>query len=372
MTEPSEPMAVDSHSILFEIPEDMLIDLVMARLPCDYIGLCASCCRRIATIVTDERLWYRLAARDLGSKLLFLTQTTSWRKLYKELFCLKSMEWRAINREQDQKWPIARWGHSVVVLNTNSFLVFGGEGNGALNDVFQFDCSKMTWQEISCQGVYPEKRFGHSCVVYQDRHAIIFGGSNGQQYYDDLHCLDVKTWSFWKPETEGEGPSSRSSHSMSIIGDCAYVFGGVGGGDGPFRFPTTLPADFWKLDFSQTPWKWSRLEVKGTIPSARFVHRVVTIDNKIFLFGGRTLTPQKFNDLHSFDTSNMTWTKHDDVVGTIPSPRGGCTLLAIGRKIIAFCGRAARDVCLYDGVYILDTRAQPMRWSQVRTDSVSF
>jgi len=52
----------------------------------------------------------------------------------------------------------------------------------------------------------------------------------------------------------------------------------------------------------------------------------------------------KFNDLHWFHTKSMTWEKVPSVAGDVPSERGGCTFMTLGRKVVAFCGRAQDDV----------------------------
>ena len=39
--------------------------------------------------------------------------------------------------------------------------------------------------------------------------------------------------------------------------------------------------------------------------------------------------------------------------------------MALGHKVLAFCGRAQDDVCLMDGVYILHTNEDPIRWQRV-------
>ena len=73
----------------------------------------------------------------------------------------------------------------------------------------------------------------------------------------------------------------------------------------------------------------------------------------------------KFNDLHWFDPKSLSWEKVSEVTGDVPPERGGCTFLTLGRNVIVFGGRAQNDVCLMDGIYILHTDEEPMRWQRV-------
>jgi hypothetical protein len=185
----------------------------------------------------------------------------------------------------------------------------------------------------------------------------------GQEYFADLHCLDVTRWHWWKPQTSGARPPPRSSHSMTILGHKAFIFGGVGSDVGLTQ-SSTLPTTFVELDLST--WTWTHPHVDG-LPHQRFVHRVAAFGSRMLLFGGRTMRLEngKFNDLHWFDSCTMSWEKVEGVRGDIPVERGGFTFVPVGSKVIAFCGRAQDDICLMDGVYILHTAETPMRWQKV-------
>ncbi len=64
------------------------------------------------------------------------------------------------------------------------------------------------------------------------------------------------------------------------------------------------------------------------------MNRMVALDSKLLLFGGRTSGRDKFNDVHKLDTETMTWSKETNINDTPPASRGGCSLEAVGSKVV--------------------------------------
>jgi hypothetical protein len=278
------------------LPEDVLVDQVLVRLEWELVVMLGQCSRRLRAITSDDKLWQRLAYKSLGQTCAQVTNSRNWRRACMELSTLRKMCWErkqppreaggiggAAEGAAGRAWPRGRWGHTITVLDKDTFMTFGGECSGATNDVHVYDCAKSEWRKVQCEGAYPRERFGHACVMYSGD-AIIFGGSDGHDYFDDLHCLDVKKWRFWKPTTSGQPPEARSSHSMTLIGHHAYIFGGVGSTRSPDGvLVATLPTRFVTLDVGN--WTWSHPNVSGTIPHARFVHRMAAFQDRMLLFG---------------------------------------------------------------------------------------
>jgi len=350
---------------LNSLPEDVVIEHVLLLLPLPLIGLVARCTKRLSKLTQNPELWERLFLREMGENCSELTAASDWKSACLQLTSLRRMRWERV-RKEDGAWPPARWGHTVTVLSRDRLMVFGGECNGPANDVHVLDVRETgcEWQLKRCSGVYPEARFGHSCVVNQGT-AVIFGGSNGDTYFDDLQCLDVQSWRWWTPQTRGTPPSPRSSHSTTLCRNQAFVFGGIGVCG---QQPNECLHDLVILDLET--WCWSHPQVFGNVPQKRFVHRMVAIEEKLLLFGGRTSQAEKFNDLHWLDLQTMAWSKVEGVEGVPPSTRGGCTLVAIGNKAVMFGGRAEKDICLFDGVFLLHAHENPLRWHKVQVEAV--
>ena len=81
-------------------------------------------------------------------------------------------------------------------------------------------------------------------------------------------------WSSQK--ASGDPPSKRSGHSMCIVGDSAYIFGG-----NDFRRPPGPNADLFKLDMSSNEFYWSKMDINGRCPEPRSHHTAVAYGTKV-------------------------------------------------------------------------------------------
>jgi len=96
-----------------------------------------------------------------------------------------------------------------------------------LNDLWEFECNKMTWKEVSQRGNIPEPRRGHASIIYED-HMYIYGGFV-EAYSNDLFMFDFKTNIWKKVSTYGNyEPLPRGYHCLTIVNDVMYVIAGEG------------------------------------------------------------------------------------------------------------------------------------------------
>jgi dynein heavy chain len=180
------------------------------------------------------------------------------------------------------------------------------------------------------------------------------------------------------PKCMGEGPSRRSGHSMSIIGDFCYIFGG-----NDFRRPPGPNNELFKLDMSSAEFYWSKIENNGKAPEPRSQHTcVVYNDTKILLFGGFRSSHIRYNDVWILDTTTDEWsqphagvteTKHDGEVvfkrqwPDVPMPRGAHSATLVGSQMYIFggyggAGFARRD---FNDITVLDL--DTWEWRSVET-----
>jgi len=152
----------------------------------------------------------------------------------------------------------------------------------------------------------------------------------------------------WKELKAEESPTERSSHGISVVGNCLYLFGGE------HTARTPVPSTLHVLDMNASQLKWKSEEVKGSPPSPRFGHAQATIGDCIYVFGGRAGTQIDellMNDLHKFDTKTRTWTAVD-TKGDLPSPRSFHKMVALKNKLYVFGGCPAKgrlaDLHLFD------------------------
>ncbi|CAJ0638034.1 4003_t:CDS:2 [Entrophospora sp. SA101] len=210
---------------------------------------------------------------------------------------------------------------------------------------------------------------------------------------------------YWtKIKTNGKIPKALRGHTVNLVGELMYVFGGrdlligeapppcrahsstlvdkklfiFGGGDGSVYFNHLYIFDTDTLS-------WSKPETTGDIPLPRRAHTTAYYNNSIYVFGGgdgaralndvhiivigeapppcrahsSTLVDKKlfifgggdgsvyFNHLYIFDTDTLSWSK-PETTGDIPLPRRAHTTAYYNNSIYVFGGgdgaRALNDV----------------------------
>lgn len=124
-------------------------------------------------------------------------------------------------------WPLPRQGHASV-FHKGYLYVFGGrvQGSGRIyvNDLWRYDPTQNTWEELSAADPshMPRKRHNHSCIVEADALYVFGGQTVSDVYLGDLWRFDLNTrhWS----ELATSHP--RHSHSALKHGRSMVIFGG--------------------------------------------------------------------------------------------------------------------------------------------------
>jgi hypothetical protein len=99
---------------------------------------------------------------------------------------------------------------------------------------------------------------------------------------------------------------ARSGHTITNIGDSAYLYGGRAG--------STFFADVWRWQAGN----WTQVPVQGTPPPGRAFHTACVWRGKLVIFGGLT-GKRPTNALISFDPNTRTWSTVNDA--NLPEPR---------------------------------------------------
>uniref|UniRef100_K3WLS5 IPT/TIG domain-containing protein n=1 Tax=Globisporangium ultimum (strain ATCC 200006 / CBS 805.95 / DAOM BR144) TaxID=431595 RepID=K3WLS5_GLOUD len=180
----------------------------------------------------------------------------------------------------------------------------------------------------------------------------------------------------------GELPSQRSGHTLSIMGSNGYLFGGC-----DYSEPPGPTNDLFVLKINtNSPWEWEKLKFAptATTPMPRWKHSATVVDNKVYVFGGFHNSSTRFNDLWVFNPITVEWSQPMDkgtaastathrasVASTrvnasvVPAPRGGHSAVAIRKCIYVFggyggAGYGRRD---FDDLHML--RVEDVSWSKV-------
>ena len=159
----------------------------------------------------------------------------------------------------------------------------------------------------------PAGRYGMSVVVHMDK-LWLFGGTDGGYHQSDddgyqhgevlcsLMCSTKTAGSL--PDCDGlrvvDVPAVRSKCLCSHYGPLQHALLSPQPG---FEY-----GDLWNFDLRQH--SWTRVQPRGTRPSARYLHSAVVIGDAMVVFGGFL---EWQGDVWSFSFSSQRWTKLSEV-----------------------------------------------------------
>ena len=135
-------------------------------------------------------------------------------------------------------------------------------------------------------------------------------------------------------------PRARSKHVVVTVGNKMYVWGGWAGTD---QYSRTLASYLEIFDF--TSGAWSSKQTRGTPPRGLIDPAYTCVGGrKLYVFGGYDgmVAKRCTNDLHELDLNTLEWKKvvpinYLDVVGT-PRPMYGARMVAGDHDILVMYG----------------------------------
>lgn len=194
--------------------------------------------------------------------------------------------------------PSPRTNFSISAIDDTIYFFGGEFFNGSKTEVygefFSYHTVKSEWKQITASPA-PTPRSGAQmiCTAQNGGELYLFGGeyiSPSQLQF--LHFRD--TWRFqlatkkWEKLNTPVGPSARSGHRMVLSKKRIILFGGFHDNNNAFQYFN----DVWC--FSLESYSWSKLEVAGTAPVPRSgVIIGSTEDGKVIVTGGYTKTSAK-------------------------------------------------------------------------------
>jgi hypothetical protein len=207
---------------------------------------------------------------------------------------------------------------------------------------------KYDWQEINCE-YSPLSRSSHSVSAIGNK-VYCIGGEHEARIPIDMVVYELDMDSnpiSWKAvHTEGDNaPSPRIAHGQAVIGNCVWIFGGRNGvqiGEGPRN-------DLYCFDTTTMLWTGPISGSSDVIPPARSFHKMVSVGEVLYVFGG-CASEGRLSDLYSFDTASLAWTQlacSSDISG-----RGGpgfVALPALQSLVVStgYSGQENNDIHIY-------------------------
>jgi N-acetylneuraminic acid mutarotase len=204
-----------------------------------------------------------------------------------------TMEWKDVTPKYRS---IRRQYHACDVWSNMMILHGGSDGMRNFNDLHTFS-DQYELIKLIAWGDPPTERVSQSLFIFDDN-LFVFGGlpDNGL-VSDELHVYNFGT-STWKKLDGKLGPSPRCNASVQVVGRFAYLFGGYNDDMG-------LQGDFYV--FSYEDFSWNEIKTYGKGPVRRTKHTMTLVDNTVFCFGGHGggLHTDDLADLHSYTLSGM-------------------------------------------------------------------
>jgi N-acetylneuraminic acid mutarotase len=184
----------------------------------------------------------------------------------------------------------------------------------------------MNWTRLITQHKVP--RSSHSLAVVGDI-AYIFGGEIEPRKPVDnhFHAFNLSTQQ-WNTLNNDNAPDPRVGACSAAINHKIYIFGGRGGK----KDLTVLPSDLYSYDVIEN--KWSKIEAKGDIPEMRSYHCMTSSKSHLYLFGGCGVEG-RLNDFSSFNITTNEWKR---LASSEISPRGGSAIVYTPNNKIALFG----------------------------------
>uniref|UniRef100_A0A1I7YB97 Fibronectin type-III domain-containing protein n=1 Tax=Steinernema glaseri TaxID=37863 RepID=A0A1I7YB97_9BILA len=234
-----------------------------------------------------------------------------------------TFEWSRLMVQPNARneYPRPRTGHTLTVSSDGYCYIFGGvyeQDHGTesvihhhMNDIFMVNLHlpELHYEFPQTYGPRPPARESHAAALFErgnDKKLIVFGGL-GHCRFNDLWILDLNSMTWTNPAVSGIPISPRSHHSINIVGDSLYVFGGLtstSSGEQDIEKATNTLEMF---NLAEGRWEMQNPQIsdetKNKVPSPRTMHSMVSIRNRLYLFSGRDGGKKVTTDLWYIDVS---------------------------------------------------------------------
>ncbi len=239
--------------------------------------------------------------------------------------------------------PAPRFGHNAIYDPQNhSMIIWSGQGIGFYNDVWSFNLSTHTWQELAVSGTKPNQRYGSAAVYDPVNHSLVItAGFTDAGRFNDTQSFRFSSHEWVNLTPTGTKPVPRCLHTASYDATRRRMMLYAGQSSGALN-------DFWAFDLTANTW----MELAFTPrPPGRFFSSSVVADDRFIIFGGSS-GGENLNDTWAFDLEQNRWLEVS-ITGTPPEPRNGHTTvyLPVQRAMMIFGGTGAS---LYNDVWVLE------------------
>lgn len=245
--------------------------------------------------------------------------------------------------------------------------------------IYVLSLDTMNWQRYYGAGDAPRSRRNHASALL-GRCMLVYGGVDQYSHaLPELYIFNIKTKEWTLPDLkfhDEPGPRSHATltavfnetlkinfdfllmslpkmkQEFNILNCGFYLFGGL---DGDGEACNSLHG----LYIRDGQLVWSEVRGFGNAPSPRYSHSAVSINERLFIYGGRNDHIFKetgdscLRDLHIFNVEHLTW-ENVNVHGNIPEGRWAHCAAGYGSKMLMFGGMTHKKFMTAD-LYSLET-----------------
>ena len=206
--------------------------------------------------------------------------------------------------------PKGRWGHSLTQVQDRFLVIFGGlQGAETLNDVWIYDLEEARWARPHVRGEPPEPRWGHTATLVAPTVLLMLGGRVGTKPIPlaDYWLLDLRRLAWSRHATLTPSPKGRYAHAAVWLGargsPHTLVFGGHGGRSRYYNDANVL-----QLPSAEAPCEaaWMTPVLSGPPPRKRSGHTMTLIGERAFIIGGYDGV-DILSDITILNTRSWTW-----------------------------------------------------------------
>ncbi|BFZ08347.1 hypothetical protein BsWGS_11388 [Bradybaena similaris] len=256
------------------------------------------------------------------------------------------LKWKRVSNTSGPA-PRPRHGHRAVAIK-DLMIVFGGGNEGIVDELHVYNTSTNQWFVPAVRGDIPPGCAAYGFICDGTR-ILVFGGMvEYGKYSNELYELQASRWEWkrLKPKAPkcGPPPCPRLGHSFTLLGNKAYLFGGLANDseDPKNNIPRYLN-DLYTLELraQSNQLSWDLPSIVGIPPPPRESHSAAPYTDKdgrrlrLFIYGG--MSGCRLGDLWMLDVENMAWVQ-PTVTGMPPLPRSLHSATVIGSRMFVFGG----------------------------------
>ncbi|CAN6575687.1 unnamed protein product [Malus baccata var. baccata] len=259
--------------------------------------------------------------------------------------------------------PVVENGNSfpeTKTISTENGSVVEAQDKDVVSEGFGSVVVYDQWIAPPVSGHRPKSRYEHGAAVIQDK-MYIYGGNHNGRYLNDLHVLDLRSWSWSKIDAKSVAESAEAPSPVTVTPCAGHSLIPWDNKLISIAGHTKNPTDSIQVKaFDLQTCSWSFLKTYGKPPASRGGQSVSLVGGSLMIFGGQDAKRSLLNDLHILDLETMTWDEID-AVGVPPSPRSDHTAAVHADRYLLIFGGGSHATC-YNDLHVLDL--QSMEWSR--------